>query len=413
MSSIYTHRYPNGLTLLVEPMPGVASAAMTLLLPAGVAYEPSGKLGVAPILTEMINRGAGDLGAKAHSDALDLLGVHRSAETQTYHLRLGATFLGSRIDPVLPLMFDMVRRPALDAAALEPSIALALQSLESLEDNPQEKVMIELKRRHLGEPLGRSVMGEAADLETLTLEDVRNYAAQRFLPDGAILGFAGDVNINQVRNLVDALLGDWTGGATRPDFKAHAMPGYSHVTAQTTQQHIGIAYPAVSAVDRPDTVLQRIATAVLSGGMSGRLFTEVRENRGLCYSVYATYVPQRASGSIYCYAGTTTQRAAETLEVLTGELLKLGAGVDADEFQRAVVGLKARLVMQGESTTARASAIAYDQFLLGQPRSLDDVAAEIDAVTLPQLNAFVAGHKPRDFTTLTIGPEPLTPATGN
>ncbi|MEX0742484.1 MAG: insulinase family protein, partial [Phycisphaeraceae bacterium] len=144
MSQIHQHRFANGLTLLVEPIVGVKSAAMSLLLPSGAATEPDDQLGVTQVLGEMLFRGAGDLDSRQHSDALDRLGVHRSYDVQTHHLRLGATMLGDRLDRALPLLTDMVRRPHLADTAFEPAVALALQGLQALEDEPQQKVMVEL-----------------------------------------------------------------------------------------------------------------------------------------------------------------------------------------------------------------------------------------------------------------------------
>jgi predicted Zn-dependent peptidase len=206
-------------------------------------------------------------------------------------------------------------------------------------------------------------------------------------------------------------LGDWAGDAAAPAIIAAPPREYHHEVSDTNQVHIGVAYDAPPPRDLKNAMLQRLAAAVLSGGMSGRLFHEVREVRGLCYSVYAAYMQMAHAGTVYAYAGTTTQRATQTLEVLTGELKRLGDGVTRDEFDRAVVGLKSRLVMQGESTAARAGAIANDQHLLGGPRTLDDIAKQIDAVTLEDLVAFVADHRPREFTILTIGPDPLVGAT--
>lgn len=406
--SIATHRYGNGLTLVVEPIGGVNSVGMTWLLPAGAATEPAGKLGVGTVLGEMVLRGAGELDARGYPDALDLLGVHRSTEVQTHHIRLGATFLGDRLDAAIPLLFDAIRRPHLREQDFAPSVQLALQSIEALEDEPQEKVMIELRRRHLGDPLGRSSMGDAEHLKAMGVGDVRAFAASRFVPGGSVLGFAGNVSFEHVRDRVGELLGDMRGEAAEIDADAtpHGPHGYLHIKTDSTQQHIGLAYETVGEAD-PAGPTQRVATAVLSGGMSGRLFTEVREVRGLCYSVYAAYAPRRTTGTIYAYAGTTTQRAAETLEVLSRELRRMSEGVALDEFERAVVGLKARLVMQGESTSARAKAISYDQYLLGRPRSLAERTAEVQGVTLAGLNRFLASHPPEGFTTLTIGPEPL------
>jgi predicted Zn-dependent peptidase len=154
-------------------------------------------------------------------------------------------------------------------------------------------------------------------------------------------------------------------------------------------------------------MLQRAAVAVLSGGMSGRLFTEVREKRGLCYAVFSRYAADQHRGMVLAYAGTTTARAQETLDVLVGELRRLSDGVRRDEFDRAVVGMKSHLIMQGESTPARSGALAADQAVRGRPRSLDELAKEVDALDFDQLNRFVATHRPGEMTTVTIGPAAL------
>ena len=406
--TIRTHEFSNGLVLAVEPIPGVASVGMTLLLPAGAVTEPHDRQGIGAVLGEMVMRGAGDLDARAHADALDLLGVHRSAESHSQHFRLGATFLGDRLPQALPLLFDMVRRPHMSEKDFGPAVQLALQSIESLEDEPQEKVMLELRRLHLGDPLGRSNLGRPDDLRAMQLKDALNFIAGRFVAGGAILGLAGAVEFEHARDLVGELLGDMAGAAhpIDEDVMRNAPGSYHHLHADSHQQHIGLAYETIGEAHEL-SMTQRLAVAVLSGGMSGRLFTEVREVRGLCYAVYASYAPRRSAGTIYAYSGTTTQRAAQTLDVLTAELRRLSDGVTADEFQRAVVGLKTRLIMQGESTGARARAIAYDQFLLGRPRTLAERAAEIDAVALADLNEFLVARPAQNFTTLTIGPEPL------
>lgn len=403
---ILTHRYANGLTLLAEPMAGVASVGMTLLTPAGAAAEPESRQGVAGILAEMIFRGAGDLDSRAHSDALDRLGVHRSSDVYTQHMRLGATMMGERLAEALPLLTDCITRPHLADDALDPSRQLAIASIEALEDDPQHKVMIELKRLHVGEPIGRSTMGRIDHLQAMSAQDVRTFYKQRCVSGGSILALAGCLDFEKVRDQVGELLEGFSGAADEIADNALPPRRYRHMPADSAQQHIGVAYDTIGELD-PQNMTQRVALAVLSGGMSGRLFTEVRENRGLCYSVYATYGAQRDRGVVYGYAGTTPQRAEETLQVMTAELRRLADGVEPDEFDRAIVGLKSRLVMQGESTSARASALASDQFMRGRPRTLDDIADAIDDVTLDKLNAFVAAHKPGEMTTLNIGPEEL------
>lgn len=406
MPSIHQHRFPNGLWLVAEPIEHAQSLAMTFLLPAGVIAEPVGQQGAAALLAEMICRGAGELDAKAHSDALDQLGVQRGTDAETYHLRLGATMIGRNLEPSLPLLMDMVRRPMLAESALGPSRDLALQALAGLEDEPQQKVFLELKARHYPQPFGRSSLGVAEHLQAITLEQLRRLHRETFVPTGAVLGFAGRFDWTQLRDLVEKLLGDWRGAIDEPQPGPAAPRGYTHLIAPSNQVHIGLMYDALPETD-PRSIYHRAAAAVLSGGMSGRLFTEVREKRGLCYSVYAAYGGARDRGAMLSYAGTTPQRAQETLDVLRGELVRLSDGIEPDEFRRAIVGMKSRLVMQGESTPARARAIAADQYIHGRPRTLDELAAQVDAVTLDKLREFVAQRRPAEMTLVTIGPEAM------
>lgn len=406
MGQIRHHELDNGLVLVAEAIPGAQSLAMSLLAPAGVVAEPADGLGAAAMLSEMLWRGAGELDAKAHSDALDQLGVQRGTSVETNHLRLGATMIGSKLPEALPLLIDTIRRPVLSEEAIEPTRDLAMQSLAALEDEPQQKVFMDLRRRHFPEPFGRSPLGLREHLERISLADIKGYWQQAITAGGSILGFAGCFDWEQLKDSVCQMLGDWRGD--RPDTEPHgsALCGYTHEKADTVQVHIGLAYDAVPET-HPHSILQRAAAAVLSGGMSGRLFTEVRERHGLCYAVSASYGSNKQLGAMLSYAGTTAPRAQQTFDILTAELRRLSKGVEADEFERAMIGMKSSLVMQGESTTARANAIAVDQYIYGRPRTLDERIDQVDAVTLDQLNSFVQDCPPGRMTVVTIGPEPL------
>ena len=184
-------------------------------------------------------------------------------------------------------------------------------------------------------------------------------------------------------------------------------PGNFHHEHQDSEQtHIGIAYPSITETDK-DYYVMRLAMEVLSGGMSGRLFTEVREKRALVYSVWAGYSSLKDSGSILGYAGTSNDRAQATLDCFITELHRFSEGITAAELARAKTGLKASTIMQGESTSARAGAIAHDYFIRGRIRTLEEVKAAIDAVTLDQVNDYLKKHKPGPFTIVTVGPKEL------
>jgi len=406
MSDLHAHTFDNGLTLVAECIPSARSLAFNVLTPAGVAAEPADQLGVAGMLSEMLFRGAGDRDARAHSDALDQLGVQRDSHVDMRRLRLGATMIADNFDAALPLLADMLLQPTLADASLEPTRDLALQAIETLADEPQQRVFIDLRARHFPAPLGRSSLGEARHIEAMTIDQVREFWKRCCVPDGSIIGVAGRFEWDALRDRIGEQFGDWTGSAGDVEPTDEPRRGYTHQKQDTKQVHIGIAYDAVPE-SHADVMLQKAAIAVLSGGMSGRLFTEVREKRGLCYAVGARYGGDKKLGVVLSYAGTTVPRAQETYDVLTGELKRISDGVQSDEFERAIVGMKSSLVMQGESTSARAAAIAADQYVFGRPRSLDELASLVDAVTLERLNNFVAARRADPMTVVTIGPDAL------
>ncbi|MEM0913994.1 MAG: pitrilysin family protein [Planctomycetota bacterium] len=407
--TIHHRTLDNGLAVVVEPMPSVQSAAVRVLLPGGLTAEKPDQAGSAGLLAEMLLRGTDGRSARAVSDALDDLGAERATSATTHHLAVDGSCVADNLDALLGELLAIARWPDLEPTPFEGAKLLAEQAIEGLADEPQRRALIELRARHLPDPLGRSDLGKLEAVRAMTPDDLRALHDRVALPGGAIVAVAGNVDPAAVVDRVAELTADWSGEAAPIAAPAGEPSGYSHVEAKTTQVHIAGASHAVPERDESAAMLQKVAVAVLSGGMSGRLFTEVREKRGLCYSVFATYAGLADRGAVFSYAGTTTARAQETLDVLAGELRRLAEGVSADEFERAVVGLKARLVMQGESTSARADALARDVFVHGRPRPLTALAEQVDAVTLDALNQFVKTSAPSSMTWVTIGPEPLTP----
>lgn len=399
-----------GVPLIVETMSGVRSAGLTWLLPMGTARDPSDKIGLSAVLSEMVLRGAGAMDSRQHADAFDKLGVSRSVSNEGQFITIGATMLGSRALDALPLIVDIVRRPRLEAADFEPSRDLAIQSIESLKDDPQERVMHLLRNQHNPDPIGRSSLGTVEGLENLKHEDLAPAWNKGAVPGGGVIALAGGIDPQPIANKLNELLKGWTGAQPPVTWTGTGARGVVHETDATNQVQIALCHDAPAETDE-NCWLERVATAVLSGGMSGRLFTEVREKRALCYSVYASYAADKKYGRTVAYSGTTPERAQETLTVLLAELKRItteAGKVDAGEFQRAVVGLKSKLVMSGESSGARAGALARDYHRLGRPRTLEELAGKYDSVTLETLNRYLAGRSMGTITVATIGPAALT-----
>ena len=270
-------------------------------------------------------------------------------------------------------------------------------------------MILQLRRGHVAPPHNRSSYGTEEGVRSITRDDLVWAHAQGCVPKGSVLAIAGDVDHDAVLASLTPLLGAWKGEEVTPAPITPGPRGVLHEDQDTDQTHIGVCYDGPNATD-DDVWLERVATNVLSGGMSSRLFTEVREKRSLVYSVSARFGADKSYGRTTAYAGTTPERANETLSVLIDELERINTPegkVTQDEFDRALVGIKSRLVFSGESSGARARALVNDIRVLGEPKTLEQKAAAYDAVTLDRLNDYLSGRSLGTITVSSIGKEAL------
>jgi len=404
---VFQHTLANGLVLLAERMEHVRSAAINFLVPAGAAFDPASKFGVATVLADLVTRGAGERDSRQLSLALDNLGVDRDESVGAINMRFWGSTLSRNAPATLEIFADIIRRPHLPEDELEAAQALALQDILSLEDSPQQKVMVELRRRYYPSPLNKDRRGRAEDIESLTIDDVKKQHRRLFRPNGAILSVAGNVEWEPLKTQVERLFADWRRGEEIEALPEPHTPRSLHLAKETQQTQIAWAWPSASIGD-PLYYSARAAEGVLSGGMSARLFTEVREKRGLCYSVGVRHETFRDRGTMVGYAGTGADRAQQTLDVTLAELRRLKDGVTEDEIDRVTAGLKSSLIMQEESTSARAGSIASDWYFLGRVRTFDEIQSAIDGLTPSSITGYLEKYPVRDVTLVTLGPEALT-----
>jgi predicted Zn-dependent peptidase len=387
-------------------MAGVRSAAMTLLLPAGVQTDPDDARGAATVLSDLVLRGAGPRDSHQLINHLDSLGLQRSSGVGIYHTHFSWAAVGPKAVQALAAYADIVRRPRLPQDGFEAAIDLDLQALAGIDDDPRHKLLIALREHYFPPPLGRNPMGEKEDLQRLTLARCRQEHARRYRAAGAILAVAGDIDFPGIRDEAEKLWADFDGAPPAPPPLAQPR-AHSHFQFQSSEQtHIGIAYASIPQTD-PDYYVMRVAVEILGGGMSGRLFTELREKRGLVYNVWAGYSGLKGLGAILGYAAASNDRAQQTLDCFIAELLRLGQGVQPQEVERARIGLKAHTIMDGESTGGRAASQAHDYFLFGRVRTLEEIEAAIDRVTVEQVNGYLRRGRPGPFTIVVVGPKNL------
>ncbi len=403
---IEIHPLNNGLTIITEKMTAVRSAALALSIPAGGCYEPSGKNGVASLLGDLMLRGAGNNDSRELSVAFDNLGVQYHISSGWHQLTFSAATIADRLPETLELVADIFLRPQLKKDSFEMCKIGREQTLRSIEDEPRQKLMIELRKRCYTPPWNRSSEGSLEDLSGISHEDTRDHFQNCSVPAGAILGIAGDVDTKQIVSQCEQIFGGWSGEAPTLSNGNEPQPVSNHIVHDSTQTQIGIAYPAVPYC-HPDYYRAWTAVNILSGGMSSRLFTKVREERGLCYAIGASLNTLKEEARILCYAGTTNDRAQETLEVTVDELKKIDQDVTESELQRCQARAKSALIMQEESTMARASSLVRDWFHLGRITTLAEVRQRIESIRTQDVVAYAQQHPADNLQVLTIGPEPL------
>jgi predicted Zn-dependent peptidase len=409
MENLDKHILENGMVVLGEPMDAVESVAFDFMLPAGASQLPDGCCGAGSVIADWIFKGAGDKDSRGLGDALDGLGLHRVSSVGSSHIIIGAVLEAGNLAEAIELYADIILRASLKEDQFELARQLAIDGVCALDDDPRHKVMLKLREQFYPSPLGRSALGEITELKTLTAEKTKQIIKNNFNLSQTIFAVAGKYDFDTIVAQMENLFSRTKNGTQRSIVLVREGAGkYTHLHNDGAQVHIGLMTETVKPTDE-DYYNAIVAVSVLSGGMSARLFTEVREKRGLCYAVGALYHGLKEAAGIACYAGTTPDKAQKTLDVITAEFNRLGDGISEEEIKRAKVGLKSSLVLQSESSSSRAGGIGGDYYTLGRVRSLDEIKNKIEATTVNSVLGFLRNNKFKDFTVVTIGPKEIHP----
>ena len=404
--TIHQHTFENGLTLLAEEMPWLESASFAFLVPAGAVYDPRERLGLSNFLCDMIQRGSGSLSSRDFVEALERLGVDRSSSVSLSHTSYSAATLKENLFPALALHADLLRRPVFPEDQLDEARLVCFQELRAAEDDLAHRTLESVRGLQYPTPWGRSVQGTYADVEAMTMSDVTHQFERYYQPQGTILSVAGNIQWDSLRDLVGELFADWQGQDLPEVAETQPSQQHVHLPHESSQTHIAISYPCIP-YRHPDYYQARAAVGVLSDGMSSRLFTEVREKEGLCYTIYATMNTLRDRGAVLCYSATSTDRAQETLDVAMRELSRLAEGIEVAELSRLKARIKSGLIMQQESSSSRSVSMAIDWYHLGRIRPMEEVSTEINALTAESINRYLEANPPKGFHVASLGAQPL------
>ncbi|MHC4325084.1 MAG: M16 family metallopeptidase, partial [Planctomycetota bacterium] len=393
------HTLENGMVLLGEPMEAVESVAFGFMLPAGAARVSDGCRGASNVIADW----TGDKDSRQLSDAIDGLGLVRGRSVGSSHIAVGAALEAGNLAHALDLYADIILKPSLKDDQFELARQLAIEEVLSLDDDPRHKVMLKLREQFYPSPLGCNTVGDIAELKGLTAQMSGRIIKDKFNLSQTVFTVAGKYDFDAVCRQIERLFESEPKDGEESVTLGPRHGKYTHIDNDGAQVHIALMTETVKPTDE-DYYNARIAISVLSGGMSARLFTEVREKRGLCYAIGARYHGLKDAAGIMCYAGTTPDKAQETLDCVIGEFNRLGEGISPEEIDRAKVGLKSSLILQSESSSSRAGAIGSDHYMLGRIRSLNEIKDKIEATSVDSVQAFLQNNPFREFTVVTIGP---------
>ncbi len=396
----------NGIVLLGEELPDLESVAVAFHAPAGGIHDGEGRCGLASLTSEMMLRGAGDRDSRQLVEDLAMAGINWSNAVSTTHATYFGAMVAKRLPEAVSIYADILRRPQLPADQFESGRQVVLQDLAGTDDDPSHRTLLALKKLVFPAPWGLPSEGLTADVEQLTPEVVEAFASTHVRPDGMIVAAAGRLDWPDFVKRMEAAFADWQPGTPVTVGQGERGGRWQHVEHDSQQTHIAIAWSAPPY--RSDESYEATAAlSVLGGGTSSRFFTEVRERRGLCYSVSAGYHTQRDFASAICYAGTSSDRAQQTLDVMLEEIERLPGSITEDELMRVKARAKSGLVMQQESSSARAGGIARQWYHLGRVRSLADEMKRLDQLSVSSVSGWLESHPPTDLSIVSLGRHPL------
>jgi predicted Zn-dependent peptidase len=382
---------PNGLKVASREMPGIETAAVGLYAEAGSRHEPARLNGIAHLFEHMVFKGAGGRNAREISEAIEDVGGDLNASTD----RDGTSFMASVLAEHLPLgvelVSDLVVRPHFAAADLEREKDVVLQELGEARDTPSDIIFDDLWSAAFDDqPLGRPVLGDETSIAAIEVGDLEAWRSRLCRGGGLLLVGAGKVEHGRLVELAEARLGALPAGRIEPPEPARFTGGTRVGRAAADQAHLALAFPAPAQLD-PDYFAARLFSDLVGGGMSSRLFQQVREDRGLAYSVYSQLHPYADAGMFYIYAATARRESAAAAQLIDEIVREAATSVTPREVERVRTQSRAALLMSIESPWGQAHYVARQLAVHGRLVEPAEVIAELEAVTVDQVSE--AGRK--------------------
>ncbi len=409
MTERTTHLHlENGIELACATLPHRRAVAIEFRLLAGTVDEPADRLGLARVVEETVSKGTARRDARAVSDAFDAIGASHASWTERESIRFSSLALPEYVDASIELHAEFLRTAAFPQNFVDVALELGRQELQSLQDDPQALADRHLGRQAYGPVLGRHPLGEPDALDRITREDVCAFWRSLFGAGRMQVSLAGPIEADRV---ADCLCRHFDGfGPPQPQGRqprsVEFRPIRTHVEKDTEQVQIALAFQGLPKGHRHYYV-QAVVLAVLTAGMSSRLFTEVREKQGLVYWISAWPEFPRGVGMVFVGASSRLEHCDRAYATILRELDRLSGDITLEELDRARTQIEVDLVIRGDRTQARSRELADDLFHYGELVPTAQKLARIRSVTLEDIREYFHEHHWQPRSVVTLGPREI------
>ena len=395
---------PSGLTVLTERMERVETVSFGAYIGAGTRHETAAENGVAHFLEHMAFKGTASRSAIDIAEAIENVGGHINAYTSreqtAYYVKLLKEDLGLGVD----IIGDILCHSSFEVEELERERGVILQEIGQANDTPDDIVFDHFQSAaYPSQPMGRPVLGTEAIIRGMKREALPGFMAAHYTPENMVIAACGKLEHERLVEMVARHFSDLPKAERHAPMPADYTGGEYRESRDLDQAHIVLGFDA-PAYGEPGYYPSMLLSTLLGGGMSSRLFQEIREKRGLVYSIYSFTSPAEDGGLFGIYAGTGESEAAELMPVTLEELAKVQLAVSEAELNRARAQLKAGLLMSLESTGSRCEQLARQWQIFGRVIPAAETVAKIEAVTQADVCAVAAKIFKSRPTLATIGP---------
>jgi predicted Zn-dependent peptidase len=375
----------NGLRVASRPMQSVETVAVGLYAPTGSRYETEHLNGIAHLFEHMVFKGAGGRSAREISELVEDVGGDLNASTDRELTAFYASLLAPDLGLGVRLLADLIRRPHFEPRRLELEKKVVLQELAESRDTASDIVFDNLQEAAFsGEPLGRPVLGRERTIEAITVDDLHEWCSSQYAPQGLVLVGAGKLEHDQLIDLAEEAFGDMASAPAPQPEPAQFAGGERFERRKGEQAHIAVAMPA-PAWGAPDAYASQLFADVVGGGSSSRLFQELREERGLAYSVSAGAQNFRDCGMLWSYVAAHRGNAERVHHEIERVLAETALGLQERDLQRARALAKAGMMMSLESCWGQASYLATRLLRDGRLIEPHEIVERLDRVTLDEV----------------------------